>query len=492
MAVTVNLKKQVDLPVWEWLRFAPATTAANSAMVMGDAPGERYIYYLNGAAFYRYDTISDTWSTLASPNVAAVTGAALRVSNNGGFRGRVLGAGASTLTIPGLRGNGLSGYQIRISHGKGAGQVRTITGITDATVWDTGLVTAAGASSLTDSTKKWAINQWAGYQVAIKYGTGATQYRKILYNDQTNLYVADPNYQQIDPWNNTGFSAVAPYALPVATAGSQATYSIESSMVTVDSPWATQPDTTSRFNVLSGSVWFLSSAAATPFYTLQAYDIASDTWYTRTAIQGLLPAALGTDFTLERLSNGGGSYMSATASAGTPRTLTSPTPLIPDRYTNYQLRITGGTGMGQRRRITGNNATQFFVNRKWDTTPDATSLFEVWDDIHTCWFGGGAAAALYQHNVEADLPVQGPIDDWGLARVLAIRLNNYGSWGWEDHAITTGARNVTGITSVNATPVSAGTGYVVGEVVTLGTGTNGKVIVTGINPGGSVLSLIHI
>ena len=36
MAVTNNLKKQVDLPVWEWLKFAPTATSALSAMATDD------------------------------------------------------------------------------------------------------------------------------------------------------------------------------------------------------------------------------------------------------------------------------------------------------------------------------------------------------------------------------------------------------------------------------------------------------------------------
>jgi hypothetical protein len=41
------------------------------------------------------------------------------------------------------------------------------------------------------------------------------------------------------------------------------------------------------------------------------------------------------------------------------------------------VRITGGTGSGQTRRITGNTATALTVGVAWTTTPDATSVFEI-------------------------------------------------------------------------------------------------------------------
>ena len=68
MPLVNNLKKQVDLPVWEWTRFSPvAPTAGNSFSCTADNPllNEsigRYIYYmLNTTNFWRYDTITDTY-----------------------------------------------------------------------------------------------------------------------------------------------------------------------------------------------------------------------------------------------------------------------------------------------------------------------------------------------------------------------------------------------------------------------------------------------
>lgn len=73
--------------------------------------------------------------------------------------------------------------------------------------------------------------------------------RKILYNDTTTLYWQDTNYQHIDPWNNSVLTAT-----PSTTAayGYQTHFIIEATDFTVDSPWTTTPDDTSRFTIESG------------------------------------------------------------------------------------------------------------------------------------------------------------------------------------------------------------------------------------------------
>lgn len=487
MAVTVNLKKQVDLPVWEWCRFAPVNTQTVSCMTSGDYPQNRYMYYYS-TGFYRYDTWTDQWMQLQSAPVAPATVVSMKYSNHGGYRGRVLSGTTTTILGPALRGNIFSGETIRIYGGTGNGQTKTIINVSDAKVYDAGVVTTASATSFTDSTKKWKINQWSGYQCGISYGpTGAaTQRRKILFNDTTTLYFYDINYQQIDPWNNTGFNAIAPYVAPIATAGSQAMYFIEASVITVDSQWDVVPDNTSRFVINTGVIYMVSSVA-TQFYNLQLYDIAADAWYTRTTNGAMLyPAAVGTDITFERIVNSGGYYLDAIASTGTTRTLVDSdlTGVTIDQYVNRQIRLTSGTGMGQRRRIIANTGTIFTVNRKWDVVPDNSTHYQIWDDLNVAYIGGGAIAGLNQYNVEADMTTSGAIFDWGVVRNMSIRLQ-YSNWfGWEDLGVLSATKNAGGIYTINTSPVVGGSGHAIGDVVTIGANA-GKVIVENITGGGA-------
>jgi hypothetical protein len=91
MSLTNNLKKQVDLPVWEWSRAAPGVSSLVSSTCSADnslyhVTFGRYIYYMQAAAtvatttgltgFFRYDTISDSYQMLAQPPLAPATLAA--------------------------------------------------------------------------------------------------------------------------------------------------------------------------------------------------------------------------------------------------------------------------------------------------------------------------------------------------------------------------------------------------------------------------------
>lgn len=493
------LKKQVDLPVWEWTRFAPVASAATSAMCAGEGVAERFIYYLS-TTFYRYDTWYDSWQQLATPPTAAVTGVSLRYTTYGGYRGNILSATATSVTVAGLSANYFKDAIIRITSGTGAGQERTITAHSGPVIWEHGIMTlvtstAAAIQSFTDSTKKWKINQWIGHQVRVTYGTGQSLVRKVLYNDATTIYLYDPNYQQLENWNNTPINPIAaPYALPVAAGvGVGSSYQIETCEFTVAS-WDVTPDSSSSFVIFSGAIWMFSSAAGAPFNTLQYYDVASDTWTVKTAIPGAtattsvggyLVGAIGTDFSIERTGEHGGSFYTGTASAGAARTLTIPIAdgdMIVDRYANYQLRITAGTGIGQRRRIVANGTRYFEVEKPWDTNPANDSVFSVFGSTDTIYAMGGAAASMYKYNIESDLWHLGDFIDYGQAINMSVKFN-----GQEAFAISSAAINTGGITAVNSTPTAGGTLYVVGDILTISTGgAGGKVRVTSISAGGVV------
>ncbi len=487
MAVTNNLKKIVHVPVWELANQAPTPTQAISCLTTSEDGTNRYVYYLTGTTFYRYDTQADSWQQLATPNVAAVTGSSMRYTNYRGYHGRVLSASGTSIQIAGLRGKIFDGQTIEIQRGTGQGQTRTLTW-TSETIHDAGVITATTVNNLADSTKKWKFNQWSGYLVGITFGTDATQYKKILYNDATTLYIADANLLPHDPWNNQSFVASAPYALPVVTAGSQAHYEIVSSTFSVPA-WTTTPDYTSFYNIQSGGIYLLSSAAAAPFFTLQYYDVAHDSWTSKTVPQSLIGAALGTDFSIERLFKGT-AYFSSTATAGGTYTMTdSALTMVPDRYANYRIMITGGTGAGQTRRIVCNTSTVFTVGRAWETNPDATSVYSVFNDFDKILMTGGGASAMYAYNPRYDYWHQGESYDSGVTSNITVKMN-----GWEALGVTTGARIAAGVTAVNAVPTAGGTNYLVGDILTCSVGgTGAQVIVTSISPGGIVtgIELVH-
>lgn len=54
---------------------------------------------------------------------------------------------------------------------------------------DTGTATSGGTNTITDTSKLWTTNQWAGLAIVISGGTGAGQIRKIISNTATEITV---------------------------------------------------------------------------------------------------------------------------------------------------------------------------------------------------------------------------------------------------------------------------------------------------------------
>ncbi len=487
-ALTNTSVSMVDLPFHELCNQAPVATQALGGICAQEGGSNRYIYYMSGSVFNRYDAYADTWQLLATPSVAPLTILNMSYTGNRGFHGRVISATSTTIQIPGLRGKVLDGTTLRIERGTGIGQEKTITFVGE-TVHDAGVITGTTTLALTDSTKKWKFNQWAGYMVGITFGTDATQYKKCLYNDATTLYFSDANLQPHDPWNNAPFVAAAPYALPVTTAGLQAHYQIMSSTFSV-SAWDVIPDATSFFTTLTGGIYMISSAAGAPFFTFQYYDVAHDSWQSKTVPQSLILAALATDVTIDRAARNQVLTNKQGAVSGTARTLTDAgQALTPGTYANHRLHITGGTGIGQSRRIVAHNATTFTVGESWEVNPDSTSTYEVRVDTDRVWMMGGAAAAMLAYSPARDWWMQGHIFDNGITNNISCTMN-----GWLPLGVTSGARIASGIRTINSAPTAGGTGYTIGDILTCSVGGVGaQVIVTSVAPGGVVtgLELVH-
>jgi hypothetical protein len=379
MTLVNTLKTQVDLPVWEWLRFAPAVSSAVSAACSSDNslyhPNHgRYIYYIIATAnFWRYDTWTDTYLQLASSPVTTTTATSMKFGGAIGHYGRAISATSNTITTDTISGEILKGFDIKIISGTGAGQQRTITAVSDPVTADAGIATSVTSSTsllrITDSTKNWAINQWVGYQVRITGGSGIGQVRKILYSDATSITFGD-----INQLTQNNVDAMAPLVTAIsATAGSQSFYSIESGALTVDSNWAVNPDETSRFVVQSGGIYLLTNVAGGLVY----YDIAADIWYNRTLPTNVISNITITDLSLERTTENASVWEKGVASSGTTTTLVDNTKSWnTNEFANYYVRIFSGTGEGQLRPIASNTSNTLTWSSS-GTAPNSTSRYII-------------------------------------------------------------------------------------------------------------------
>lgn len=485
MALTVNLKPQIDLPVWEWCRFAPAATTAISSLTTGNSLSNRYLYYQIAVELYRYDTVTDSWNRMSN-----MTGFSIPtimnnnvLTNSIGHPGQAIGNGGgnNTMQLAGLSGNIMVGYKIRITGGTGAGQERTIMAISSPTIHERGTVTTAGTQSVIDANtgaglKQWKINQWKNYQFRCTFGTGRTQLRPILYNTINSVVWSDPNYLTINPWAN-------PLANISIAVSSQ--FVIESHIITVDTNWTTNPDSTSTFMIMSGGIWNITQGTTTaPFFSLSYYDLLADQWYGKTTESGLRTAVnlAASDLKMERMTENGGAIVAATAVASaTARSVTTGATMTVNQYKNFELRIVSGLGIGQDKKILSNTTTKFNFANDWAITPDATSSYEVWRDVGKIYLVGGNYADLLLYSTDRDQWSPSSIFDDGQANNLAAKMS-----GQDPIALTSITRTATGM-KLKGTIATAGAGYNINDVLSV-TGVASTLLVTGVDAVGGVTS----
>ena len=389
MGLLNSLRKQVDRPAWEWLRFAPVVSSAISCSTIAQNANfhvqhGRYIYYfISGTQFWKYDTWTDTYIQLASPPASPSTYNSIRFLSSYGYEGRVLAGAAGSITIPAYFGQALKGYDVTIVSGTGAGQRRVISSVADAVVADSGVPTAVTTGSITDSTKAWTVNQYAGYQVRIVLGPGISQVRKILYNSATTLTFADVNKYPEDAFCN----AAAPSPALSTTAGSQSLYQIESSVASVDQNWTVTPDATSRFRGASGAILLANLNLTASSSLVYYYDVAADLWYVKTYQTNLIASFISiTDGSIEVSDETATTWDRGFASSGTTTTLVDATKSwTTNQYIGYWVYIAYGTAAGQIRKITANTSTQLTFSA--GTAVDTTSSYMI------IGYDGGTATA---------------------------------------------------------------------------------------------------
>jgi hypothetical protein len=136
-----------------------------------------------------------------------------------------------------------------------------------------------------------------------------------------------------------------------------------------------------KFKLFTPRLFFMSAFSGDYNFvgSFQEYDFAQNRWFTL--------AALGTITTADsRLfstcSYRYGEYVSLATGTSTgdnfADTINNTTKnWTVNQWTNYQIRITSGTGAGQIRTISSNTATRITVSEKWRVIPDYTSVYAI-------------------------------------------------------------------------------------------------------------------
>lgn len=157
-------------------------------------------------------------------------------------------------------------------------------------------------------------------------------------------------------------------------------------------------DNTSVYVILSGRfyVWNAGTMSATSF---QYYDFATNTWTARSVTSA--PSTFATDGRFVILK--GVQIVTGTATAGGASTLTnSGKSWTVNQWTNFQVRITGGTGAGQVRTIASNTGTVLTTSAAWTINPDATSVYAIETNQDHGYLMGNNAVTMYRYTLSTN------------------------------------------------------------------------------------------
>jgi len=409
MALINKLRKIVDQPVWEWMRYSPFASAATNTLItppVADTGSQhyRYFYGTNGTDQWRYDTYSDGWSYFGAllPNSPASTVGGTWKSDDG-HHGNMLFATGSVATGSFVNEHAVVGNKIKIIAGTGLGQVRTIVSASapvdveymTLTGWTN---SGTGLGAVSDSSKKWVVNQWRNYQVLVYLGT-AQQYviRKVLYNNNDTLFFANAEWHVIDPHQAYNQLWDANAITPSTAYGSRAV--IQYNTITVDTPWSGSLDKTSKYEIQTGIIHSVQNISTNGFFLHYWYDPIYANWFPAHALTGVLPSYVaGTELAIEGIDTKytptfvTGAISSATARSVTDSTLN----MAPNQWSNYRFK---NLVDGQEKHIIANDATTFYFKSDWDLPMSAGNQFTVVHDDDKMYMNGGAFSTMAQYSL---------------------------------------------------------------------------------------------
>lgn len=163
--------------------------------------------------------------------------------------------------------------------------------------------------------------------------------------------------------------------------------------------------TTSTVYRLCTPVWYVVGSGTLASGSFKKYDWATNTW--TTLVNTGLPSTIGTDGKLittpSWLNNSYYQFATGTATAGAASTLTNAAKnWTTNQWTNYQIRITSGTGAGQIRTIASNTASVITVASNWTTNPDVTSVYSIEGNDDFIYYLGNNAVTLYRYSISSN------------------------------------------------------------------------------------------
>lgn len=152
---------------------------------------------------------------------------------------------------------------------------------------------------------------------------------------------------------------------------------------------------------LSTGRYYVWSAGTTAAGSFKVFDTATQTWQASLSIVSA-PATWGTDGEMVLAYNYGETYAAGTATSGTTTTITNTAKTWGvNQWANAQVRITGGTGLGQKANITSNTANVLTLPAM-TVSPDATSTYVIEGSEDYLYLIGNASVTTYRFQISTN------------------------------------------------------------------------------------------
>lgn len=461
MPITNTNREILDLKRAEFCTPAPVATTAGSFVIPSKHVKNQPMFVSSNTAQYLYLAAQDSFvqvpsATLAGTFGAGACGVASGISYGNTAASTTIAAGSnnvtlqsnpSTINVAAITGFPLNGafFVDTATNGRQlvtytAATGTTLTGCTGGTgTMLTGqIVSFAGHTALAGTTTSITTSQLLardlrGYSVQILSGPNAGSTIQISSNStftgsttvaagsnglalpQATLNVAStagfPASGQVLVAINGGWQIVT-YTGITATSftgctggtGTLATSQVVQFASSITVPAQASAFTTATVFRLITPRYYVLGAGTLAAGSFRAYDFATNAW-TSLSITGL-PATVGTDgvmvATPSWLDSAYVNFASGTATSATATTLAQTgKSWANNQWVNSEVRITGGTGAGQVRTITANDATSLTVSG-WNTTPDATSSYVIQGNDDFLYFLGNNAVTMYRYSITSN------------------------------------------------------------------------------------------
>jgi len=466
MALTKKLRTMVDQPVWEWMRYSPFSSGIANTLYRWPAAAtgsryNRYIWATSATTMYTYDTYSDswnTWGTLLPNSPASTVGGGWDLSN--GHYGYMINAvsGSSVATGSFINESAVVGQTIKIVSGTGTGQEKLIVSSSQPvnveylTPTSTYTNTATTVGSITDTTKKWVPNQWRGYQVRAYLGTSQQYFvRRILYNNNDTLFFANAEWHAIDP--NQAYNHV--YDTNVIAVGTATRCVIQASTITVDSPWTTNLDYTSKFEINVGSLISIQNISTNALFLAYRYDPLYANWFPLHTTTGVMPTFLAaTTLSYEPIAAKlVPAFVTGSLTSGSLRFAQDTTQNWKvNQWRNYRfVNVTNGL----EKTITSNTTNTLFFASDCDIVPSGSNSYLINVDGDKSYIAGGNFASVGQFSNRTNSFTPSQVLDNGVVNVSFVRASGSHDFEVPISAITrTG--NVATVTTVTGHPFNTG------------------------------------